>query len=167
MTSVRSDRRSTSRRQIALVVLALPLGVLFAYPGSGLLWGWWSAEDGGIHRFHHVIWGMHTGLMLSVGLLALLVRTEEKNLLVNIDVPDIEEGIRFYTAALGFRLARRLGARRLELRHVGSGEAQQVEGADQIDLDHAPEGVERKRTVFAENASRREDAGAIQIADSR
>jgi hypothetical protein len=76
MTSVRSDRRS--RRQIALVVLALLLAVLFAYPGSGLLFGWSSIEDGGIHRFHHVVWGMHTGLMLSVGLLALLVRTEER-----------------------------------------------------------------------------------------
>ena len=37
MTSARSEKRLTSRRQIALVVLALLLAVLFAYPGSGLL----------------------------------------------------------------------------------------------------------------------------------
>jgi hypothetical protein len=78
MTSVRSDLRPTPRRQIALVVLALFLGALFAYPGSGLLVGWSSTEDGGIHRFHTVVWGVHTGLVLSIGLLALLVRTEER-----------------------------------------------------------------------------------------
>jgi hypothetical protein len=78
MTSVRSNTRSTSRRRVALVVLALLLAVLFIYPGSGLLLGWWSTEDGGIHRFHHVVWGMHTGLMLSLGLFALLVRTGER-----------------------------------------------------------------------------------------
>jgi len=78
MPSVRSNTRSTSRRQIALVVLALMLGLLFAYPGSGLLLGWWSTEAGGIHRFHTVVWGIHTGLMLSVGLFALVVRTEER-----------------------------------------------------------------------------------------
>lgn len=78
MTSVRSHTRSTSRRQIALVVLALMLAVLFAYPDSGLLLGWWSTEAGEIHRFHTVVWGMHTGLMLSVGLFALAVRTEER-----------------------------------------------------------------------------------------
>ena len=44
MTPVRSDTRSTSRRQIALVVLALVLAVLFAYPGSGLLLGWSSGD---------------------------------------------------------------------------------------------------------------------------
>lgn len=78
MTSVRSHIRSTSKRQVTLVALALLLASLFAYPGSGLLLGWWSTEDGGIHRFHHVVWGMHTGLMLSAGLFALLVRTEER-----------------------------------------------------------------------------------------
>jgi peptidoglycan/LPS O-acetylase OafA/YrhL len=78
MTSVRSSTRSTSRRQIALVVVALMLGLLFAYPGSGLLLGWSSTEAGGIHRFHTVLWGMHTGLMLSVGLFALVVRTEDR-----------------------------------------------------------------------------------------
>ncbi len=78
MTSVRSDIRSTSRRQTALVVLALILAVLFAYPGSGLLLGWSSTEAGGIHRFHTVVWGLHTGLVLSVGLFALAVRTEER-----------------------------------------------------------------------------------------
>lgn len=78
MTSVRSNTRSTSRRQIALAVLALMLGLLFTYPGSGLLLGWSSTEAGGIHRFHTVVWGMHTGLMLSVGLFALVVRTEER-----------------------------------------------------------------------------------------
>jgi hypothetical protein len=78
MTPVRSDTRSTSRRQIALVVLALLLAVLFAYPGSGLLLGWSSAEHGGIHRFHTVVWGIHTGLVLSLGLVALLLRTDER-----------------------------------------------------------------------------------------
>jgi hypothetical protein len=78
MTSVRSNTRSTSRRRVALVVVALMLAVLFTYPGSGLLLGWWSTEDGGIHRFHHVVWGVHTGLMLSIGLFALAVRTEER-----------------------------------------------------------------------------------------
>jgi len=78
MPSVRSRTHSTSRRQVALVVLALLLAVLFAYPGSGLLLGWSSTEDGGIHRFHTVVWGMHTGLILSVGLFALLFRTDER-----------------------------------------------------------------------------------------
>lgn len=78
MTSARSDTRSTSRRQIALVVLALVLAVLFAFPGSGLLSGWSSAEHGGIHRFHTVVWGIHTGLVLSVGLFALALRTDER-----------------------------------------------------------------------------------------
>jgi hypothetical protein len=71
-------RTRTSGRRAAFVVLALLLGVLFAYPGSALFHGWWSTEDGGIHRFHHVVWGIHTGLMLSAGLFALLVRTEER-----------------------------------------------------------------------------------------
>lgn len=75
---VRSDIRPSPRPRIALVVLALILGVLFAYPGSGLLLGWSSTVDGGIHRFHTVVWGVHTGLALSVGLLALLVRTEAR-----------------------------------------------------------------------------------------
>jgi hypothetical protein len=78
MTPVRSDTHSTSRRQNALVVLALLLAVLFAYPGSALLLGWSSTEDGGIHRFHTVVWGVHTGLVLSVGLVALLLRTDER-----------------------------------------------------------------------------------------
>jgi hypothetical protein len=78
VTSVRSDVRASSRRRIALVALALILGVGFAYPGSGLLWGWSSGLDGGIHRFHTVVWGIHTGLVLSLGLLALLVRTEQR-----------------------------------------------------------------------------------------
>jgi hypothetical protein len=78
MTSVRSRIRSTSKRQVTFVVLALLLALLFAYPGSLLLLGWSSTKDGGIHRFHEVVWGMHTGLMLSAGLLALLVRTEER-----------------------------------------------------------------------------------------
>ncbi|USQ74876.1 hypothetical protein [Ornithinimicrobium cryptoxanthini] len=54
------------------------LAVLFAYPGSGLLLGWWNTESGGIHQFHTVVWGTHTALMLSVGLFALTVRTEQR-----------------------------------------------------------------------------------------
>jgi hypothetical protein len=65
-------------RQIAFVVLALLLAALFAFPGSGLLLGWSSADDGGFHRFHTVVWGVHTGLLLSAGLIALLVRTERR-----------------------------------------------------------------------------------------
>lgn len=77
-TSERTDERSTSRRRTALVVLTLLLAALFAYPGLGLLSGWSSTVDGGIHRFHTVVWGVHTGLLLSGGLIALLVRTEER-----------------------------------------------------------------------------------------
>jgi hypothetical protein len=77
-TSERADERLTSRRRTALVVLALLLAALFAYPGSGLLLGWSSTVDGGIHRFHTVVWGVHTGLLLSGGLIALVVRTEER-----------------------------------------------------------------------------------------
>jgi hypothetical protein len=78
MMSVGSDIRPSSRRWIAFVALSLLLGVLFAYPGSGLLLGCSSTEDGGIHRFHTVVSGMHTGFVLSLGLLVLLVRTEER-----------------------------------------------------------------------------------------
>ena len=78
MPSVLSDIRPSSRRRIALVVPTLVLGVVFAYPGSGLLLGWSSTEDGGIHRFHTVVWGVHTGMVLSVGLLALLIRSDER-----------------------------------------------------------------------------------------
>ena len=60
-TSERAHERSTSTRRTALVVLALVLAALFAYPGSGLLLGWSSTVDGGIHRFHTVVWGVHTG----------------------------------------------------------------------------------------------------------
>lgn len=67
-----------SRQQIVFVILALLLAVLFAYPGPGLLFGWSSTEDGGLHRFHTVIWGVHTGLVLSVGFFALLVRPAER-----------------------------------------------------------------------------------------
>lgn len=73
-----AEMRTRTSRRVAFVALALLLAVLFAYPGSGMFLGRWSTEDGGIHRFHHVVWGMHTGLMLSAGLLALLVRTEER-----------------------------------------------------------------------------------------
>jgi peptidoglycan/LPS O-acetylase OafA/YrhL len=59
-------------------VLTLLLGVLFAFPGAGLFLGWSGTEDAGIHRFHTVVWGAHTGLVLSVGLLSLLVRSEER-----------------------------------------------------------------------------------------
>ena len=78
VTSARSDIRASSRRRIALIVLCLIFGVGFTYPGSGLLLGWSSTVDGGIHRFHTVVWGIHTGLVLSLGLLALLVRTEQR-----------------------------------------------------------------------------------------
>ncbi len=37
------------------------------------------------------------------------------SLLVNIDVPDVEAGIAFYTRALGLAVGRRLGARVVEL----------------------------------------------------
>jgi len=40
---------------------------------------------------------------------------QETRLLVNIDVPDIEAGIAFYTAALGLRLGRRFDAEFVEL----------------------------------------------------
>ena len=36
-------------------------------------------------------------------------------LLLNIDVPDIDAGVRFYTAALGLRVGRRLGSGFVEL----------------------------------------------------
>ena len=75
---VRPDVRPSPKRRMALTLLALILGVLFAYPGSGVLLGWSSTVDGGIHRFHTIVWGMHTGLLLSTGLLTLVVRTEER-----------------------------------------------------------------------------------------
>lgn len=78
MTAVRERLRSTPTRRIVFVVLALLLAVLFAYPGSGILFGWSSTEDGGIHRFHTVVWGIHTGLILSVGYFALLIRPTER-----------------------------------------------------------------------------------------
>lgn len=37
------------------------------------------------------------------------------SLLVNIDVPDIDQGVAFYTQALGLRIGRRLGAGCMEL----------------------------------------------------
>ncbi|WP_066812505.1 VOC family protein [Sphingomonas asaccharolytica] len=37
------------------------------------------------------------------------------SLLVNIDVPDIDQGVAFYTQALGLRIGRRLGAGCVEL----------------------------------------------------
>ena len=37
------------------------------------------------------------------------------SLLVNIDVPDIDRGVAFYTRALGLRVGRRLGAGCVEL----------------------------------------------------
>jgi catechol 2,3-dioxygenase-like lactoylglutathione lyase family enzyme len=40
-------------------------------------------------------------------------------LLVNVDVPDLEQGVAFYCAALGLVLARRLGARIVELSGAG------------------------------------------------
>jgi predicted enzyme related to lactoylglutathione lyase len=43
------------------------------------------------------------------------------HLLVNIDVPDIEKGVEFYTAAFGFQIGRRLGATVVEL--LGGGPA--------------------------------------------
>ena len=70
MPSVRADIHPSSRRRIALVVLALLLGVVFAYPGSGLRLGWSSAVDGGIHRFRTFVCGRYPGLVLSLGLLA-------------------------------------------------------------------------------------------------
>jgi predicted enzyme related to lactoylglutathione lyase len=42
-------------------------------------------------------------------------RQGEAGLLVNIDVPDIEAGIAFYTTALGLSIGRRLGADFVEL----------------------------------------------------
>lgn len=74
----RARIRSTTNRQIAFTILALLLGILFAYPGAGLVFGWSSTTDGGIHRFHNVIWGVHTGLLLSLGYFALLVRPTER-----------------------------------------------------------------------------------------
>lgn len=41
--------------------------------------------------------------------------TREAGLLINIDVPDIEAGIRFYTAALGLKVGRRFDADFVEL----------------------------------------------------
>jgi hypothetical protein len=51
-------------------------------------------------------------------------------------------------------------AERVEPGHVGGGEAQQVEAADQIDFDRAAELVERQGPVASDDAARRTDAGA-------
>src|SRR5690606_29906904 len=45
--------------------------------------------------------------------------------------------------------------------HPRRGEADHVEGADQVDRDHAGEGVEREGAVAADGAPRRADAGTI------
>lgn len=74
MTALRERITSTPSRRIVFTFLALLLAVLFAYPGLGLLFGWSSTEDGGIHRFHTIVWGIHTGLVLSVGYFALLFK---------------------------------------------------------------------------------------------
>ncbi len=50
--------------------------------------------------------------------------------LVNIDVPDLEAGIRFYCEALGFFLAR----------HLGPDIAELVGGPARLYLLHKPEG---------------------------
>lgn len=78
MTAVRERLRSTPMRQLVFGSLALLLAVLFAYPGLGILLGWSSTEDGGIHRFHTVVWGIHTGLVLSAGYFALLIQSKER-----------------------------------------------------------------------------------------
>lgn len=42
------------------------------------------------------------------------------NLLVNIDVPDLEHAVRFYTAAFGWTVSRRFGADGVELQGASS-----------------------------------------------
>jgi catechol 2,3-dioxygenase-like lactoylglutathione lyase family enzyme len=43
------------------------------------------------------------------------LKTSRIELLVNIDVPDLEQAVRFYTAALGMHVGRRFGASAVEL----------------------------------------------------
>jgi hypothetical protein len=55
---------------------------------------------------------------------------------------------------------------RVESGHVRRGDPQEVEAADQIDLDDAPERVQRQRTVAPDDPTWGADAGAID-GDSR
>ena len=50
---------------------------------------------------------------------------------------------------------------RVEHRHIGRGETQQVERADQVDADHALEGSKRHGPVASDDAARGADAGAV------
>src|SRR5204862_4834875 len=50
---------------------------------------------------------------------------------------------------------------RLERGHLRRGDPQEVEAADQVDLDDAPKRVERQRAVAPNNPPGRADAGAV------
>lgn len=73
--------RAARLRRIAFTVLSALLGVvtgllLFGLPL--LVFGWFSAEDGGIHRFHDLAWGALIGLLIAVPALLQLRRPERK-----------------------------------------------------------------------------------------
>ena len=68
----------TARRVAFKAVIGLLALVMLAFGGKGVLIGWFSPMDGGIHRWHEIAWGVIEGVIIVTGLVTTLWRTRER-----------------------------------------------------------------------------------------
>lgn len=68
----------TARRVAFKGLIGLLALVMLGFGGKGIISGWLSAMDGGIHRWHEIAWGVIEGVIIFTGLVAVLWRTRER-----------------------------------------------------------------------------------------
>src|SRR5204862_8041153 len=73
------DMSGTGARRTAFTVLAIvfALGALGGQFGFALFTGWFSGEDGGIHRVHYLGFGILFGVLLTSAVVALALKRPE------------------------------------------------------------------------------------------
>jgi hypothetical protein len=68
----------TARRMAFKGLIGLLALVMAAFGGKGIITGWFSPMDGGIHRWHEIAWGVIEGVLILTGLVALLWRARHR-----------------------------------------------------------------------------------------
>ena len=68
----------TIRRVAFKGLIGLMAMVMLAFGGKGIILGWFSSVDGGIHRWHEIAWGVIEGVIICAGLVAVLRRRRDR-----------------------------------------------------------------------------------------
>ena len=77
-TRLDEPRVGTVRRVAFKALIGLLALVMLGFGGKGIVIGWFSPMDGGIHRWHEIAWGVIEGVIIFVGLVAVLWRTRDR-----------------------------------------------------------------------------------------